>query len=67
MRDMKGEIQEMAEDLAWEKRGCGFYDLPIQLQDKIWDMAVSKWNDQQADRADMLRKEENFVLRKRVK
>lgn len=54
MSDMKGEIQEIAEDIAWEEYGCDFYNLSEKLQNEVYGRAMEEWNDRQCDRADRM-------------
>ena len=54
MGDMKGEIQEIADDIAWREHDCEFYDLSEKLQLEVYGRAVAIWNDKMADKADRM-------------
>jgi len=54
--DLKEMYCERADELAMELYDKEFYDLPKNLQDKVWLMAEQGVVDGLADHADMLRK-----------
>ena len=58
MSDYKFDMQLIAEQIAENRYGRDFYELPIELQIEVFGEATQEWSDRQADRADFLRKAE---------
>ena len=56
--DYKYDMQMIAEELAEERYGREFYDLPKNLQYETFSEAMQAYSDRLADRADYLRKAE---------
>lgn len=54
--DYKYDIQMIAEDLAQEKYGKGFYDCTDDQQYELYTVAMETWRDRLCDQADYLRK-----------
>jgi hypothetical protein len=52
--------QERAEELAWERHECDFYDLPEELQFAIYQEAERGVVDRLYDMADQMRKGEGL-------
>lgn len=49
------EIQMLAEDMAAEQLGCGFYTLPPHTQWDIYKRAEKQWLEQQISQAEYAR------------
>lgn len=56
--DYKWDVQVLAEELAMEYFESDFYDLPQELQLKVYQAAMSEHWNKLADQADYLRKRE---------
>jgi len=52
--DYKDWIQNKAEDLALEKQGKEFYELPRELRDTIYNMACEEYKDYLANEIDRI-------------
>ena len=59
--DYKYEMQMRAEEIAEERYGVEFYELPADKQSAIFREAMYDWSDAQASRADFL----NHVAKER--
>ena len=55
MSDYKYEMQLIAEQLAEEKHGKDFSELPSSIQDALYREALDDWHDERADRAETAR------------
>jgi len=55
--DLKEMYCERADEIAMELYNQEFYDLPSDMQEKVWRMAESGVVEGCYDRADMMRKE----------
>lgn len=59
MSDYKYEIQMIAEELAEERHGCGFYGIPDDdTRFKLYQEATEIWTDKVMARADALSDQE---------
>mgnify|MGYP003137050383 CR=1 FL=1 len=56
----KDKIQSIADAIAQEDYGQEFYDLSPKLQLKIYEIAMDRFTDMMADKADMMRKGEKY-------
>lgn len=54
MRDMKYEMYLIAENIAYERYGCCFYQLSNELREKVWREAEEEWSERECDFADRL-------------
>ena len=58
MSDLKDRYYERAEELAYERYDCGFYDLPQDKQTEIYEEAIHGVAENLFAQADYLRKAE---------
>lgn len=56
----KDEIQEHADDLAYQKYGKDFYDLTEEQQEEIYKEAQEMFNDDFASQADSMKEKRKF-------
>jgi len=54
MSDYKWEMTCRAMEIAEERFGCDFYDLPQDKQSAVFREAMNDWTDQQCAKADYL-------------
>lgn len=52
--DYKWDIQERAEEIAWNDHDCSFYELTEAQQEAVYKQATEGWTDSLASRADYL-------------
>jgi hypothetical protein len=56
--DYKYDMQLIAEGLAEELYEADFYELPKEVQYKLYDQAMQQYTERMCDQADYLRKAE---------